>query len=231
MSPKCLAAGLATVALFAACLVFAALPDQELEGVNALMSAELATGPLRMPLNQDYLIVRGPGAEQRRVPVILVANYYRFQALQVREGKPGLWGHHLSSYEIRAVGEDELFAWNMWSLHPLGMFRLFSNEGGQNYLAWVDRSTVCFAEVTQPRDRVVALTEALSVTERPAWVVRVPTNRLIDSKHHGRDVFYSELVVEALDIAEAGHITAKISALRTGKLFNIVFDGKEWRKQ
>ena len=206
---------------------------QQMQRLNGLVSAQVQAGPERMPLNQDYLIVRRPGGEQHKLPVILVMRVYSFKALLMREGKPRLWNHRLHSYEIRAVGENDLFCWNICSLgRPLGMFRLFSNERGENHLAWVEGRSVCFSQVKEPRDRLVAITDVLANEGgHLPGIVRVPTDRLIDREHHGWNALYSELAVEALEVSESGIVTMKVSALRPDKVFTLVYDGKEWRKE
>ena len=237
MRSKRLLIGFLVVLLLATLFVYAENEGYQMQKLNALMSVTVEVKPERIPLNQDYLIVQQPQGEQHRVPVILVQRVYGFEALQMKEGKPRLWAHHLFSYEICANAGEDLFTWNINSLgRPLGMFRLFSNERGENYLTWVEGRSVCFSQIKEPRDRLVSVTETLAKRERFPGIVRVPTNTLIDRKdHYAKDraanAFYTKFTVEALEIGESGTVNMKVSAPGSDKVFKLVFDGKSWSKE
>lgn len=228
----------ACLLVLTACFVFAGSAVQEIQRANALLSAEIETGPERIVLNQDYLIMDRPGGKQHKLPIILAMRIYKLKVLQIREGKPQQWEQSLFSYEICGVTQEELFTWNVCSSgRPLGMFRLFSNKRGENHLAWVESRTVCFSKIAEPRDRVVAITDAVaSGGARSPEIVRVPTDKLIPRKYHypkGRpsNVFYREFSIEALEVGEGGDITLKVASPGAEKVFTLVFDGKEWRKE
>ncbi len=237
MRCKRLLIGFLAVVLLATLLVYAESKDQQMQRLNALVLVDLETGPKRVSLNQNYVIVRGSGGEQHKLPVILVMRVYKFKALLMREGKPRLWNHRLHSYEIRPTGKNHLFTWNICSLgSPLGRFSLFSNERGENYLAWVQGRTVCFSQIKEPRDRLVAITEALAREERFPGIVKVPTDTLIDRKdHYAKDrpanAFYTEFTIKALEVGESGTVIVKVCAPRSDKVFKLVFDGKKWQKK
>jgi len=181
-----------------------------------------------IPLDPDRLtIMLARGEEAQQISVALRATTYRCRLLEVREGEPGEWHGRLHCYELDS---DAPYTWAVWSPFVLGMFRLFPDQGGQNYLAWVSGSNVEIAEVSQPRDRCVALNEYFVREHRR--VAFVPVGELLPMRP-----FLSPnpqyWAIRVLSIAEhqPGNWTVKISGPDSPEVYTLVSEGGQWHRQ
>jgi hypothetical protein len=113
----------------------------------------------------------------------------------------------------------------------LAWFRLFSTEGGDDYLAWVDASTVLFAEVSRPRDRCLAWAQHFSGGPPPG-TVRVPVGELVPAaRTWGVNALYADIIVRSIDKDDDANWVVKISRLDSDEVFTLVGKDGKWRRE
>ena len=199
-----------------------------------------------VPLNTEHIVIRGKddkSKETKKVPVTLVEMFYRSIMLRLGLGKPTEHARFLDCYELRSTDPKNPYTWVLWSLSliPMGRFRLFSNGSGENYLAWVSSSSVYFAEVSKPRDRVVQLRRFLdSRREHSPPAVHVPIYKLVKG---ARDIFSgrgaNDTAIEILSVErdKTGSMRVRVrqaadaDAPRSHEVFTFVCEKGKWRKE
>jgi hypothetical protein len=221
--------------LLAGCALRAGAPSQSSDSLWGVLSLQVEGTPQYEPLNRQRMVLRD-GDKGREVPVVLESTIYRYRGLSVEKGQVAFQSGRLCSYDLRAIDNKRPFSWSICAPEtPLGMFRLLTDKDGRNYLAWVDGGLVCFAEIRAARDRAAAIVDAAS-TGGGAFpgMVRIPTDTLIDREYHfpgdrPANAFYSEFIVDDIEVRETGAAVVTISSPRKPARFRLLFDGKAWR--
>lgn len=212
---------------------FAAEKNAENKKIFVLKSAKLSLGsPRKVPLNQDYLMIDQSGSgKKERIPVILVGMGYNCIRLRIAQGEAAERGGGLICYELRSKDKDTIFTWAMWSVDPVGHFRLFTNEDGKNYFAWAQGGALLyFTEISKPRDRVVALTDyLLNLYDQPSDFVWVDVFRLIGGKpFRGGSPLYSNINVLSIEDDDKGNITIKFTGTDKDKVYTLIREKGKW---
>ena len=185
-----------------------------------------------IPLNQDHIaLADGEGRVRRPVPVVLEVTTYSGTVLHIVGGR-AKWGVPPGRlYELRSTETDVPYSWALWSPLVLGWFRLFSTQGGDNYLAWVDASTVVFAEVSKPRDRCLAWAQHFS-GEPPPGATRTPVRQLVpEARTWGVNALYFDIIVRSIDKDDDGNWVVRISPPDSDEVFTLVGKDGKWRRE
>jgi hypothetical protein len=228
MFRKIVVGGVTLVALLAVLPLVGAQEQVSLADLDVRVPLELNPKErMIIPLNQDHLVVAGvkPG-ETQEIAVRLRETAYEGRVLKIRRGKATVWHGWLDCYELDS---DTPYTWAVWSV-PAGHFRLFSNGSGENYLAWVALRYVEVAEVSQARDRCVALSQPGPLGAPDA--VLVPVCSLIpEVDFAGRNALYLDINVVSAGKDEAGNWVVKVMAPKSDQVFTLVCEKGEWRRE
>lgn len=188
----------------------------------------------KIPLDQDRLVLLQKDGQCKEIPVVLEHATCKFRVKFVREEETQEQVGYLPLYELRSSDPDLPYTWALFCGWPLARFRLFSNERGENYLAWIRGSAIQFAEVSKPKDRSLALAEAFS-RKPPPDIVYVPVGDLVpEVDFWGVNAFYSDITILSVAKDEAGNWIVKISDPSGKKVFTLVSEGdkrENWRKK
>jgi len=199
--------------------------------INLLKSAELRSERL-VPLGQQPLLIVSDGENQKKeIPVLMVEMEYLCELVSVgKDGRRKERSIPLRCYEIRSKG-DVPYMWAMWPGMPAGHLRLFVKRNGKNILTWVETSNVFFAEVSEPKDRLVELTEFLS-RQGPAGFERIPVGTLVpEARTWGVNALFFDILVRSMEVDAAGRMTVKLSGPDSGKVYTLVGDGEKWQRK
>jgi len=226
------AVSLLVIVLFAVCLLVVPGAQDSKRGLemNLLKSVELRSQRV-IPLAQEARLILPEGKnEQKQVPVMLVEMEYDCRLLVLAEDGQRERCRCLLCYEIRSKG-DRPFSWAMWSFYGLGRFRLFPKTNGKNMLAWIQASSICFTEVSEPKDRLVELTRFLS-RQRPPRFQHVPVGSLVpEAKTWGVNALYFDICVRSIEKDDAGKIIVTFSGPDSERIYTVVRDGGEWQRK
>ena len=133
--------------------------------------------------------------------------------------------------ETRSLDSDGLCTWALWPRSPLGHFKLFSDDRGENCLAWVQRSCVCSEEVPRPNDRLAELTRFIG-SRSSLRVAFVPVGTLIDDVGlWGLDALNAEVNILSIAKDEAGAMTIRLSGPNSRQVFILALEGGKWRRK
>jgi hypothetical protein len=204
--------------------------DDRKEAYGVLISAEVQDVKMVQLPEADLLQPGITGGPATRLRVAAVATSYKCSTLQVRgtEATPG-WSGYLHCYELRAAEAGTPYSWSLWSYDMLAHFRLFAGGAGRNYLCWVRGRDVCFAEVSKPKDKVVALTDLLSDSP-PEQFVTVPVSILVpEVRRWGLNAIRADITVTSLTRDDKGTFELKISDPEGTKSYTIAGQGQDWR--
>ena len=222
------------VVILAVCLlvVGGAQERRSVSGVNLLKSAELR-GQTVIPLGPKRVVMLHEGeAQNKEVPVMLVETEYYCQLVRVgKDSGRKETSMSLLCYEMRSKG-DVPYTWAMWSARGgRGHFRLFTDDQGNNFLAWVEFSDVIFTEVSKPKDPLVELTRYLSQAEQDEFQ-RLPVVTIVpDVRSWGVNALYFDISVRSIEKDAAGKITVTFSGPEPEKIYCVVRDGAEWQRK
>ena len=194
--------------------------------VYFLKSAKLEAERIdRVRLKENSLPLRG-GV----IPITFSELVYRCDLVMVRNGEIEERSNRFYCHEIRSVSaKEKAYSWAVWSLSPLGKFSLVKGEKENTYLVWGGvRPELFFAEISEPRDRLVAISDLLS--GRPTDVVSVPLSGLITRKEFG--LYSATIDVEARGLKKeaSGKITLELFIPPTKMTVTLQYDGKKWRR-
>lgn len=216
--------------ILALCTPVVSREKEENQGFDReiIKSAQLRSQQV-IPLGQKPCIILLEGdAERKKVPVVLVKLEYFCEFLRV--GKRGLSDRSSSlfCYEIRSKG-DVPYTWAMWSDRGgRGHFRLFTDDQGNNFLAWVEFSSVLFTEVSKPNDRLVELTRYLSQVE-PDQFQRVPVGTLVpEVRSWGVNALYFDISVRSIEKDATGKMTLEVSGPKSDMVYTLVQEDEKW---
>jgi len=179
------------------------------------------------------MALRASGSDKLDVPAIIAISHYDCDLVQLA-GAAGLRNirkAELKCYEITTTGRQESFRWSMWTWASpqLAHFRLVKGTGETPYLAWSEGTGARFTELTGPRNPVEALGAFLQGLE--AEVQRVPVLRLVPEGSWGANAFFFDILVESIVKTADGKTIVKVKDGETAKVYTLVSDGKEWRRE
>ncbi len=130
-------------------------------------------------------------------------------------------------YELCAKGEEVPYARAIWTSRPVKGFHLFSDTQGQNYLAWVDGTSVRIEDVSESRGMSDALVSYLSKSDR----YTVPVTHLVGREpFEGLDAIHSDIDIVSVRGGKTGRLQLIVRAPKTGELFEFAFDGEAWNR-
>jgi len=112
-----------------------------------------------LPMLGDTIVQRSRnGAPSTRIDVRLQLTHYRYEVVRVREGRVLRGSSKAKCYELVS---DAAYTWAnfMAPPWPAAGFALFTLDDGTSYLCWASAHLVQLADVTWPRDRIVAFHE------------------------------------------------------------------------
>ncbi len=131
----------------------------------------------------------------------------------------------LQCYELDG---DAPYTWAVFSLHPLGGFRLVESGGKLSYLSWADGAQLRFVDVSEPRDRCTALCEYLE-GRGVAGLQAVPVGDLVPTSWEwGQNAFFSDIRIGSLRRLEDGTFELKITNPEGTESYTIVGQGMDW---
>jgi len=231
MSRNLLSGAALFVALLAGCVGH---PVEVTEDSSLLLgtSADVEFTPIEsvvIPLNQDRL-ARAVDGKEAEIRVVLTVTICEPKWHFLGEGPDTIFEGlgHCFFYELEG---DTTYTWVLASWTALGNFRLFSEGLGENYLAWVEGNNVFFAEVSEPRDRSIAIQEDFSRKAVPG-MVRVPVHELIpESTKWELKAPYNDVRVQSIEKDGAGEWVIKISGPDTDQVYTLVSQKGEWHRK
>jgi hypothetical protein len=113
-----------------------------------------------VPMEGSALSFYAPdGHERRAAEVRLRRTWYRYETIRVHEDRLLRRSGELACYELET---GEAYTWAHCFGPPMPLptrFALFSLDDGTSYLCWPSAHRVKIADVTRPRDRIVAFQE------------------------------------------------------------------------
>jgi len=178
-------AGFPAMVILSVCLALPARGGDATAPFHVVPIELEVTGTRPIALEKNRLIMLQPDGERKETTVTLDEIAYRCRLLKVTQTETKVSEQKtLMCYELRAKDSSVRYAWSVWSYTPLGEFRLFSNQNGENYLAWVTGSYVVFSAVSRPADRAGRLVDFLAKGGGASGSVWVPVGPLV-----GRDKF------------------------------------------
>ncbi len=219
------------VVILAVCLlvVCGAQERRSLLGMNLLKSAQLR-GQRVIPLGPKRVVMLHEGeAQNKEVPIMLVEMKYYCQVVRVGEDEGSReTSMSLLCYEMRSKG-DVPYTWAMWSDRGgRGHFRLFTDDQGNNFLAWVEFSSVLFTEVSKAKDRLVELTRYLSQAEQDQFQ-RVPVGTLVpEVRSWGVNALYFDISVRSIQKDATGKVTIELSGPKSAMVYTLVQEDGKW---
>mgnify|MGYP001039294632 FL=1 len=188
----------------------------------------LAMEPLErhgIPLQEAHIILaQGPDGAAGAVAVVLHKTKYMCRLFEASPSGSHITRTALWCYEMNA---QRLHTWSICGGPHLRNFRLFPHGPGENYLTWVDGSLVVAAEVSDPRDRCVALAQRL-LQNAPFMTVPVPVV-VPDIGMWGVDALYTDIRVQSLRKTADGTYEMRISNPEGTESYTLVGQGHEWR--
>lgn len=183
----------------------------------------------QISLNQEHLMfAQKEAGELRKIKVELRRTCYLCRILKVNGGVARMAYTRLQCYELDS---EAPYTWSFWTGGILAHFRMFSDEKGQSYLAWVRGTNVHFADISKPRDRVVGLHQYSSGVPSPG-VVYVPVGDLVPEAHSwGVNAFYNDITVLSILRNEAEGWVVTISSPSGEDIITLVCEKGKWRKE
>jgi len=178
-------------------------------------------------LNQDYLVIGGAKRSVKFSQTLYSCGVIRIGDREMKE-RTLRW----YCYEIRCKGPEEApYVWAVWLDRPVMSFFIVNGDRKSSYLAWIDVTDIYFADISKPRDRVVAFSECIS-GRRPG-IFHVPVGRLVERKHYLRvsdSHSAPNIKVLAIERRDAGKMTVEAFFAPTELKITFEFDGKTWRR-
>ncbi|MFO7957125.1 MAG: hypothetical protein R6X33_08475 [Candidatus Brocadiia bacterium] len=216
---------------------FAALEDGGTSGRRKLV-VPLELTPQsrsRVRLNREEVLVSLPTEDQlQRVNVRMYRTHYHGRILEIGEGRRRERDTELTCYELSS---EQPYGWTVWSEYGFARWRVFTDEKG-TVLAWVDGVDVRLADITEPRDRCVALREHYEEIGRPPGRF-VPVGELVPEAADWRaekgamfgDATHHEIDVTEVKRGRGAHIRVRVADPATGEGATLLYDGKEWSRE
>ena len=181
-------------------------------------------------LTGDVIYLPGEAGEAERVPVRLVERNYDCELYRVRGGKATEKSGKLDCYELTARDGRPMYAWSHWSArNALRDAQLLAYGVGRNHLAWVNGLDLFIAEVTEPRDRLVALTDTLAAPGRlDPGAEQIRLNDIVGrGPFDGMNAIHNDITVLRIDSDENGIAAVVVHGVKKEDVFTFVrVDGK-----
>ena len=183
-----------------------------------------------IPPGGDRVVnVQQPTGSLRQVKVALVEMAYNLDIARIREDKIDIDTGTMRCYEIRSLEADIPYCWALWSVGRLGNPTMFCPPGSDSFLAWVEGSVVSFEDVSQPNDRLQALTRRLNARGAPLSSLVQVRALIPEAETWGVDARYQDVRVVSLRKRDDGTFELVVSNPEGTKVYTIVGQGGEWR--
>jgi hypothetical protein len=182
------------------------------------------------PVGDRMVNVQQPKGSLRQVKVALVEIAYRLDLAQLRENKLDIDTGTMRCYEIRSLEPDLPYCWAIWTPEGLFNLRLFTDPAGGSFLGWVHPgAVVSFEDVSQPNDRLEALTRRLNVPGTPMSQAVQLRPLIPEVINWGVNALYWDVRLVSLRKRDDGTFALVVSNPDGTKLYTIVGQGGDWR--
>ncbi|MBN1911690.1 MAG: hypothetical protein JW818_18255 [Pirellulales bacterium] len=217
------------LAVVMSCLLILAWSDIG-SGADTVKSVkEQVSKPRTIPLNQNSLRVTDPLDDKTKdAKVILQEQRYDVVLKKGTADTTSEWSGAMICYELRSTKTAVPYSHAIWSFSPLVGFRLFAHGTGENYLAWVEGTVVCFEDVSKSKGKEASLTEHVAKKHHRYLV---PVADLAGREpFEGLNALHSDINIVSVGKDKAGFLRVKVQSPHTGKIFEFVYDGKVWKE-
>jgi len=182
------------------------------------------------PVRDRMVNVQQPESSLRQVKVALVEIAYKLDLAQLRQNKLDIDTGTMRCYEIRSLEADVPYCWSMWSVGILGNPTLFCPPGSDSFLAWVHPgAVVSFEDVSQPNDRLEALTRRLNAPGTPMSQAVQIRPLIPEAETWGVNALYTDVRLLSLRKRDDGTFELIVSNPEGTKVYTIVGQGADWR--
>jgi len=189
-------------------------------------------GVRNIPLVGDQAVnVQQPTGSLRQVKVGLVEMAYNLDIARVRQDRVDRFSRtRMKCYEIRSLEPDLPYCWAIWSPEALFNLRLFTDPAGGSFLGWVHPgAVVSFEDVSQPNDRLEALTRRLNAPGTPMSQAVQLRPLIPEVVNWGVNALYWDVRLVSLRKRNDGTFALVVSNPDGTKLYTIVGQGGDWR--
>jgi hypothetical protein len=180
--------------------------------------------PSIIDLNQDYILFdEDKNGTNEKVPVILISTGYEGIRLKIsKTGSAEEYGTIFSCYELRSISKTGLFAWAMCNDSALGHFRLYTNQDGKNYLAWVNSRYIQFCEIKHPKDKLTSVMQYFAEEDSPE-IITVPVEEIFGrGPFEGTNALYGAIFIESINVSDDGVIIVKFKGEKKDKIYTLI---------